>query len=1357
MSGRTAELHADWLRLVEPEGRFLSLPVLRQAFPTGLDAVLALVREALPDQYPQVRRGAAPEQVLWDGWIDWLMRDALAWGSCYRTADDAALFAHAVPEHGIVLRANGALVDPQTEKPRVLLVRYPHDTALDHRLNGDHWNASPIDRLMLLCRAQSVRIGLLTDGERLLLAWIPAQGAGGYATWDTSLFTESRERNLLQSFISLLHASRFFSTRQEMQLEALFELSERAESDVTDQLGFQVRQAVELLVAALSRANLELGGALLTGIAPQRVYEAAVTVMMRLVFLLYAEERDLLPLSQALYADGYAASTLRAQLDDQAAIEGDEPLERRSAAWYRLLALFRGVYVGFSHDLLRMPPYAGRLFDPDRFPFLEGRSAKERWSDTPSRPLPIDDLTVRAILEALQTLPIRENGAKERRRLSFRALDVEQIGHVYEGLLDHSAVRVDDVYVGLVGKTGDEAELPLSDLEQRASQGSQPLVSFLHDCTGKSENAVVQMIERGYAIAAGRDPDASRLVNTICDNDAALARRVAPFYYALRKDLHGLPVVFPQQSLVVKKTRERRSSGTEYTPRALAEEMVRYALEPLVYSPGPKEGVEPEQWRLRPSSELLSLKICDPAVGSGAFLVSACRYLADCVVEAWLAEDPKRANIDREELTLDARRAVVVRCLYGVDRDPMAVEMAKLSLWLVTMAHERPFSFLDHAIREGDSLLGISSLDQIKYLHIDPKAGRAAHKRMLINALALVQPIVEQAAAIRRNLELLPCITVRDSQEKLRLTEQAYHLLERIRIVADGVVATALVTADQGEGKRDVAFQGLAVLVAAALDESQPEEKRLEALDRLSVRNEQDLNAGRPANAPPRTAFHWPLAFPEVFEHGGFDVMVGNPPFVGGQKITGAFGTDYRTHLVWNIGGGRRGSGDLVAYFFLRAAVLATNFAFLAVNTIAQGDTREIGIDALVHDGWTITRGVRSRVWPGVAGIHIAQLWLSRTISAMKANLDGVEVAGITPLLSKKRRTVGHPYRLAANSGVAFQGSIVLGLGFTMEPEEARSLIDRDVRNGDVLFPYLNAEDLCSRPDGSPSRWVINFFDWPIERVECYREIFEIIVNNVKAERQRRKNDGQYQLRNPLPQKWWQYAEKRPALYRTISNLDRVIVMPRVSKVVLPMVYPTGIVFSDRLEVIASESYTMFGLLSSTLHRVWARRYSSTLETRTNYSPSDCFDTFPFPTEETTVRDVGQHLNLHREKVMPEMHIGLTVLYNRMHNNSNNDAEVIHLRKIHAELDVAVCSAYGWSDLNLDYGFHQTDEGVRWTIGEESRDEILDRLLELNHQRHQEEVEKGRVLADGSKPNGKQHRSKSPAANGAQLSMGERA
>jgi hypothetical protein len=201
-----------------------------------------------------------------------------------------------------------------------------------------------------------------------------------------------------------------------------------------------------------------------------------------------------------------------------------------------------------------------------------------------------------------------------------------------------------------------------------------------------------------------------------------------------------------------------------------------------------------------------------------------------------------------------------------------------------------------------------------------------------------------------------------------------------------------------------------------------------------------------------RHPFHWPLEFPEVFvkssvwdDPAGFDAMVGNPPFLGGQRITGALGTDYRDYLVNDIAHGRRGSADLCAYFFLRARDLLRDggcFGLLATNTIAQGDTREVGLDQLVAGGCTIMQAVPSRKWPGTASLEVAHVWVRRGPWKGHYVLDDKPVSGITPFLTAPGTVEGAPKRLAANAGKSFIGSYVLGMGFVLTPEEAQALID---------------------------------------------------------------------------------------------------------------------------------------------------------------------------------------------------------------------------------------------------------------------------------------------------------------------------
>src|SRR5690606_11616883 len=168
------------------------------------------------------------------------------------------------------------------------------------------------------------------------------------------------------------------------------------------------------------------------------------------------------------YDSFYAVSTLRMQLR----AESDEILERRRASWSRLLAVFRAVFGGIDHPTLRLPAMGGSLFDPDRFPFLEGRLKGTSWRQHRAEPLPIDDRTVLLLLEAIQTF--------EGRTLSYRALDVEQIGHVYEGLLERTVSRVDDVTLELdSGAKAKNSRVTLGEIESARLDGPPKVAELL--------------------------------------------------------------------------------------------------------------------------------------------------------------------------------------------------------------------------------------------------------------------------------------------------------------------------------------------------------------------------------------------------------------------------------------------------------------------------------------------------------------------------------------------------------------------------------------------------------------------------------------------------------------------------------------------------------------------------------------------------------------------------------------------------------------------------------------------------------------------------------------------------------------
>jgi hypothetical protein len=330
-------------------------------------------------------------------------------------------------------------------------------------------------------------------------------------------------------------------------------------------------------------------------------------------------------------------------------------------------------------------------------------------------------------------------------------------------------------------------------------------------------------------------------------------------------------------------------------------------------------------------------------------------------------------------------------------------------------------------------------------------------------------------------------------------------------------------------------------------------------------------------------------------------------------------------------------------------------------------------------------------------------------------------------------------------------------MGFVLTSDEAQRMLDADPQNDEVIFPYLNGEDLNSDPEQRPSRWVINFWDWPEERARKYVLPWKWIEDRVKPERQRLKPNGDFVLRKPLPQRWWQYGEKRPGLYHAIGRghsferhpegwdstaepLETVLVCSEVTKHLAFAIIPNQYVMSANLDVLSK--IELFGLSQSSIHEVWARQYSSRLETRLKYSPGNAFETFPFPISsgDEEVFAAGERYEVLRKTEVADRGLGLTKLYNCFHDPSAQDTGIENLRKQHRELDLAVIRAFDWGDLDLGHGFHEVpylpeSDRVRFTVSETARVEVLRRLAELNRQRYQEEVTQR--LHEGSSRSGK--------------------
>jgi len=1344
----TPSRHTEWLSLVEVSGPFLAVPVLEKAFPQGLDVVETPKRQRLRAAYEEWCDAVEDDDPLLSDlhreWIRLVFTEILEYdGSTLTTdAEKAKAYSVASPERTETFAPDWLVVSPSDGKPRLFVSIQPPGTDLEKVRKDDRWPASLLERMAALCRSHAVRVGVITDGERWMLVNAPVGGTSSDASWYARLWFQ--EPVTLKAFQSLWSVRRCFGPSDET-LEALLDGSLEHHEEITDTLGEQVRRAVEVLVQCLDKADADRNRELLRDVSPAELYEAGLTVMMRLVFVLCAEERGLLLSGDPVYDECYAVSTLRAQLAEEADRHGPEVLDRRHDAWARLLSVFRAVHGGIDHESLRMPALGGSLFDPDRFPFLEGRSKGTSWRDSDAAPLPIDNRTVLLLLNSLQLLE-QSGGALP---LSYRALDVEQIGHVYEGLLEHTVARVPSVTIGLTGsKKAKNPNLPLSELESARMDGEDTLVALVKETTERSESAIRN------ALARPVDETVFGRLLAVCGGDTTLAERIRPFANLVCTDAWGDPIVYREGAFMVTLGADRRETGTHYTPKSLTESIVETTLEPVAYM-GPAEGKPREEWKLKTTAELLDLKICDPAMGSGAFLVQACRWLAERLVESWAIEevggkfitidgevregagetDPMPKDLD--ERLLYARRLIAERCLYGVDVNPLAVELAKLSIWLVTLAKGRPFGFLDHNLRHGDSLLGIHRLDQLTKLKLNPDDGPYQQRIFGQN----VAGAVAEAMEIRKRLRAVPIRDVRDMEIMARLDAEARKKLRSIELVADAMIGEVL-QANRNARVIDSALDWLAMQADDFLKGD------VEAEREISKHARAALSVDLPEGKPPRKPFHWPLEFPEVFarENGGFDAIVGNPPFLGGQRITGVAGTAYRDWLVTHIAEGRRGSADLVAYFFLRAWSLLRKdggFGLLAVNTIAEGDTRQVGLEAMVRAGAVIHAAYPNEPWPGKAAVVTSRVHVHKGGWRGERSLLGRPAPFISAFLSDREEW--SPKRLKANEGIAFQGSIVLGMGFVLTHEKARQMLDADPRNAEVIFPYLNGEDLNSDPEQRPSRWVINFWDWPEERARNYELPWKWIEDNVKAERLSNNDRG-------AREKWWMFLRARSELYHAIgrghhferhpddgspskSQPPRVLAITRVSKTLAFSFVDSNIVFSDATVAFSLGRGRDFALLQSSIHSVFAWQHASRLKSDLRYSPTDALEPFAFPegfnrASNDLLDDLGDRLHQRRIEVMLDERIGLTKLYNRFHTDTEHYPCIEGLRALQREMDLAVARAYGWDDLDLGHGFHEVsylpeNDRVRFTISEPARLEVLRRLSELNRQRYEEEVTRG--------------------------------
>lgn len=888
--------HRDWLGLLQPVGLVVS-PVALVKAQAVIDRNRAVVLQPILQglvsgdvacvadfaDFAQQVLGGLPEDLVTD------LPESLSWG---------------LTEYEEVLSPSFGVRDPDSGEWILLVQEVAIGLDLDATVKEDAWRATSEEKFERLLREVKVSAGILWNGEVLRLVYAPRGESSGHVTFPIAAMTEVAGRSILAALDAVLGGDRLFNVPSDRRLSQILINSRAYQSEVSEKLADQVVDALWALLKGFQMADSATNGTLLKELDAAHLYGGLITTLMRLVFLLYAEDEGLMP-NDSVYQRHYAVTGLYEQLRED---DGNYPdtMDDRYGAWAGLLSLFGLVYEGGGATEEYLPARHGQLFDPREFAFLAGFGTMPR----------IPDGVIYRVLDKLLML--------DGERLSYRSLDVEQIGSVYEGIMGYTVERSASLSIGVNSKP-------------KGSKVSTTVVvdagALLAEKGGERSKRLKEWANCELATGAAK---LVKEAKTIEDLVAGLGGRVS----------RRTPDLLTIGALYLQPTEERRRSGSHYTPRALTAPIVETTLQPVLAQLGEMPTAE----------QILNLKVCDLAMGSGAFLVEVCRQLAEKLVEAWGRESLELGDL---EPLLLARRLIAQRCLYGVDRNPFAVNLAKLSLWLVTLSKDSPFTFLDHALKCGDSLVGLSR-SQILNFGRDP-----------IQDLPLMKYSQEQVLAatmLRSQIQSGDTRSDADAERKSAQLQEAEAKLTAVRMQAD--VAIAAFFDGCGKSKKDRESLSLEY---GAIARQQPE-RMMEIADRLRNREK--------AIVP----FNWEIEFPEVFNQkngGGFDAIVGNPPFAGKNTITNGNAENYLDYLK-EYYAESHGNSDLVAYFFRKSFELLKpqgTIGLIATNTIAQGDTRSTGLRFICNNGGMIYNATRRYKWPGLAAVVVSVVHIMKVPS----------------------------------------------------------------------------------------------------------------------------------------------------------------------------------------------------------------------------------------------------------------------------------------------------------------------------------------------------------------------------------------
>ncbi|WP_026554345.1 Eco57I restriction-modification methylase domain-containing protein [Arthrobacter sp. 35W] len=1311
---RTRE-HRDWLELVDRDGPFVAIPAIKRVWPQGMPQLGANTKAALRDAKPNFDRAwddwskapaddeAAVESYRGarNKWIDAVLRDVARWGAHLvwddeehgesRTQGSSAKLTTADNASGKFVRDGVASA--------LVMVFDPVDSLRDPM--NDSWTASPIDRMDALLRKSEQKVGVLTDGR--WWAIVCAQDGVMTASGIVDAQTWIEESDVRDAFLELISPQRLAGGSGKDRLPELFKESITAAEDITVALGTQVRRAVELLVTAFSEEAFEARDAGWPDPLPadrELVYEGAVTAMMRVVFLLFAEERSMMPQSP-LFTEAYGVSGLLDDLDKRIRDEGAEALDATHDTWHRLLATSKALYGGVTSEDIRLPAYGGSLFDPARFTFLTDVD------DRGALAVAVSDRVMLEVLRAVQYAVIGTGKSAERRRVSFRDVDVEQIGYIYEGLLGYTAEDVDEIVVGLVGKDGEEPEIPLRVLEKlaEANPASAKFGADVIAWVKKNQPAATTKSAAALLKLLGEKVEDGEHALLSVTRDEALLARLRPFLGIIRRDLRERPVVIQPGGLAVVETPSRANSGAHYTPKSLAQEVVRYALEPLVFQPGPHQTADESGWKLLDSNEILDLKVADIACGSGAFLVAAAEFLAAKVLQAWHAEG---VTGSAHELETKARRQVVAQCLYGADINGMAVEMCKISLWLVSLDPKLPFSFVDDKVLHGNSLLGITDIAQLEALHIYPSQTRKLWDKTQYSAGTLfgegseaqglevldVRAVIQKAVKLRQRLatEVDENDPARSSKSKRRLWHEYQELTAQMSSVADGIIAVSLEEGGKPGKKLNQRYENFRIAVDRAFAANGLGSRTMldDIIDRgLTPKAKTDYGRWKP--------LHWLLAVPDVMERGGFDGLIGNPAFLHSKKITTAFGKNYRDVLQQVLANGVVGDADLAAYFLLRQSQLISQtggIGIVVTKSILQSHTKVVGLDQVLAGGAKLVRFSEPFDWgPSGASVSVVKIWITR---------DAIAGNAVT-ILDEPLQPVG-VLRVRA-----YLGTYPNGDGFRVGRQKASSWIQEDPGLAHALYPYIRAADLSQGRPSEAEEYLIDLDGRPESEAREFAVLWDHLETHQRPWHERPDTNTKRKER------WWNFERSAGALYRDLDEIERAIAFPRTSNLVMPRWIPANVRYDMGVVVFPYNDWSVFAQLASSLHYHWVLAFGATTRDDPSYAPKRVANTFPWLQSDMDVAAVKEFEELLENSC--ESRRGLRSVMNAFNEEKCSDADIVLLREKFVLLDRVTIDAFGWSDLRPVYGFYEHKNLTRFSVDANSRDEILRRLLKENHLR----------------------------------------